>query len=305
MGIAWRAVVEHPLQEISESDLSGADRDDELESVVAWLESKASTTGGTERFFGAVVRQTLDEVLDGPRTGRWDFDQLEKTEKTYVGTKLEIIVRSALELERAFPMDLEIEGVPVDIKWSMQSVWQIPREAVGHVCLCVGGLAGMTRFQTGVVRCRLEYLNLGANRDGKKTLSSLGRAAMVALVLPAPIPSNFVTDMDPRVREEVMAQPNVQARVTRLFKLVPQTPIPRDAIRTVARTEGDPIRRTRADKSRADPLEGMRILSHKKSWQAEQLGYRPLSDGEFMAVTNKEFMSLPASLRDNKKPDWL
>jgi len=163
----------------------------------------------------------------------------------------------------------------------------------------------MTRFQVGVVRCRLEYLNSGANQDGKKTLSALGRASMVVLVPPAPIPSNFVTDMDPGIRAEVMGQPNIQTRVTRLFKLLPRTPIPREAIRTVARTEGDPIRRTRADRSRVDPLDGLRILSYTKSWQAEQLGYPPLLDGEFMAVTTQEFMSLPPALRGNKKPDWL
>lgn len=294
------------FHDIAAADLSGnAQRDAELDSVVGWLKIKASAKAGDEAFYGAALRKTLDEVLDGPRTGRWDFDQLEKTEKTYVGTKLEIVLRTALELERAFPMDLEIEGVPVDIKWSMVSVWQIPREAVGHVCLCVGGLVDMTQFQVGVIRCRPEYLNSGANQDGKRTLSAVGRAAMVVLVPPAPMPSNFVTDMDPRVRDEVMAQPNIQTRVTRLFKLLPGTPIPRDAIRTVARTEGDPIRRTRADTSRIDPLDGLRILSYTKSWQAEQLGYPPLADGEFMAVTNREFMSLPKALRGNKKPDWL
>lgn len=298
--------MESLFQDISEPDRSRNDgRDGELDAVVAWLESRASVKGGGEPFYGAALRKTLDEVLDGPRTGRWDFDQLEKTEKTYVGTKLEIVLRTALELDRAFPMDLEIEGVPVDIKWSMLSVWQIPREAVRQICLCVGGLADMSRFQVGVVRCRPEYLNPGANQDGKKTLSASGRAAMVALVPSTPIPSNFVTDMDPDVRAEVMAQPNIQTRVTRLFKLLPRTPIPRDAIRTVARTEGDPIRRTRADKSRVDPLDGLRILSYTKSWQAEQLGYPPLLDGEFMAVTTQEFMSLPPALRGNKKPDWV
>ena len=35
---------------------------------------------------GAAVRQAIDEVIDGGRTGRWCIDQLEKVEKTYIGT---------------------------------------------------------------------------------------------------------------------------------------------------------------------------------------------------------------------------
>src|SRR3954451_25044869 len=118
--------------------------DSELEQVVDWLMRR---TGDPVAFFGGVLRQSLDEVLDGPRTGRWDFAQLEKTEKTYVGTKVEIVLRTALGLERGAALDLDIEGVPVDIKWAMNSGWQIPREAVGHLCLCIGGLSSMTRFQ--------------------------------------------------------------------------------------------------------------------------------------------------------------
>jgi plasmid stabilization system protein ParE len=85
--------------------------------------------------FGNAIRQSIDEVLDGPRTGRWDFDQLEKTEKTYVGTKLEIVVRTALGLEPGPKLDLEVDGIDVDVKWGMNSGWQIPREAVDQLCL--------------------------------------------------------------------------------------------------------------------------------------------------------------------------
>lgn len=96
--------------------------------------------------FGRAIRQSIDEVLDGPRTGRWDFSQLEKTEKTYVGTKVEIVVRDALALERGPNLDLEIEGHDVDTKWAMNSAWQVPLEAVDELCLCIGGVAQMTHF---------------------------------------------------------------------------------------------------------------------------------------------------------------
>lgn len=214
-----------------------------------------------EDLFGRAIRQAIDEVLDGPRTGRWDLAQLEKTEKTYVGTKVEIVVREALGLDRGPKLDLEIDGHHIDTKWAMNSGWQIPREAIAELCLCIGGLAGVTRFQVGVVRCSEEHLNLGENRDRKRTLSAKGRAAMMHVVEPTAMLGNFVSDMDPGIRAEVMARPTIQNRITALFRLVPYQPIPRNAVGTVARTTGDPMRRLRADAWAGDPLGGMRILS--------------------------------------------
>jgi len=258
-----------------------ADADPGLEAVASWL---ASRTGDSAAFFGRVVRKSIDEVLDGPRTGRWDFDQLEKTEKTYVGTKLEIVARTELGVERAGFMDLEIEGFPVDIKWAMGSSWQIPREAVGELCLCAGGLKKMTQFQAGLVRCDAENLNPGSNRDGKKTLSAVGREAMRIIVSPTPIPPNFVAEMNPDVRREVMSEPTIQKRVTKLFQSLPRVAIPRNALRTVAQTEGDPMRRIRRDARAGDPLGGYEVLTKYDRDLIETLGYPALEKDEFMSV---------------------
>ena len=37
-----------------------------------------------------VLRDTLDQLYDGQHTGRWSYDQLHKTEKTHMGTLVEI-----------------------------------------------------------------------------------------------------------------------------------------------------------------------------------------------------------------------
>lgn len=248
--------------------------------------------------FGDAIRQSIDEVLDGPRTGRWDFAQLEKTEKTYVGTKLEIVVRTALGLERGTKLDLEIESEAVDVKWAMNSSWQIPLEAIDELCLCIGGLNNMTRFQVGVVRCAEVNLNAGENRDRKRTLSAAGRKAMRRLVEPTLIPSNFVAEMDTDVRSEVMGQRTIQARVAMLFRRLPYTPIPRGAVATVARTTGDPMRRVRADAGAGDPLEGMRVLSAKYGKKiVTALGYPPLEPDHFMSVPREALDALPPETR--------
>ena len=248
--------------------------------------------------FGRAIRQAIDEVLDGPRTGRCSLTELAKTEKTYVGTKVEIIVRTALGLEQGPILDLEIEGQPVDIKWAMNSVWQIPQEAIGQLCLCIGGLEDLSRFQVGLIRCDEERLNRGKNRDLKRTLSAAGRAEMRFLVPSSPLPVNFVEQMEHDLRIVIMAEPTIQTRVTRLFAAFPHTPIPRNAIATVARTPGDPMRRVRADAWGGDPLGGMVILSSKYGNKIiEALGYPRLDRDEFMSVRKSEIETLPESER--------
>ena len=264
------------------------------------VESKLRALAGRDpaKKFGQAVRQAIDEVLDGPRTGRCRLAELAKTEKTYVGTKVEIVVRTALDLEPGPILDLDIEGHPVDIKWAMNSVWQIPQEAVGQLCLCIGGLDGISRFQVGLIRCNEEWLNLGENRDRKRTLSAAGRSEMRFLVPSSPLPINFVEQMDHRLRIAVMSEPTIQTRVTRLFTLLPRTPIPRNAIATVARTTGDPLRRVRADAWAGNPLGDMKILSAKYGNPVvAALGYRPLERDEFMSVSKAELDALPNSKR--------
>ncbi len=248
--------------------------------------------------FGQAIRHAIDEVLDGPRTGRCRLAELAKTEKTYVGTKVEIVVRTSLGLERGPILDLEIEGHPVDIKWAMNSVWQIPQEAIGQLCLCIGGLEDLSRFQVGLVRCNEEWLNLGENRDRKRTLSAVGRSEMSLLVPSSPLPVNFVEQMDHEKRLAVMGEPTIQARVTRLFTLLPRTRIPRNAIATVARTTGDPMRRVRADSWAGNPLGEIKILSARYGNPVvEALGYPRLERDEFMSVPEAEIDALPDSKR--------
>ena len=42
-------------------------------------------------------RAAIDEVIDTARSGRFYFTELEKTEKTYLGTKFEILLRDWLK----------------------------------------------------------------------------------------------------------------------------------------------------------------------------------------------------------------
>jgi hypothetical protein len=215
-------------------------------------------------FFGGIVRQALDEVIDGPRTGRWALEQLSKTEQTYVGTKIEILIKAALELDSGVEQDAIIAGHEVDIKWSKTLQWMIGPENIGKLILGLGTNVGQTRFSVGVFRASPELLRVGANRDGKVSLSAQSlRAGIPWVVESAPLAQNFIASLPIKIRTAIFAEPSAQSRVRALITLVQDTPIPREAFLTVARNKFDPMRRLRQDTAKSDPLGGMRVLSAK------------------------------------------
>ena len=73
------------------------------------------------------LRDAIDQLLDGERTGRWDWYTLRKTEKTHMGTIVEIRLHNEFDFDDGEAMDYRIAGIDVDCKFS-QSVggWELP-----------------------------------------------------------------------------------------------------------------------------------------------------------------------------------
>ncbi|MGH9414869.1 MAG: NaeI family type II restriction endonuclease, partial [Terriglobales bacterium] len=125
--------------------------DSELDPPLAEV-IKALERPGLLDVVGRAVRKSFEEVIDGPRTGRYCIEQLEKTEKTYIGTKVEIVLRAELKLERGEKLDNLIAGHEVDTKFSIKTNWMIPREAVGQLCLLVTGSDNTSQCAAGLLR---------------------------------------------------------------------------------------------------------------------------------------------------------
>lgn len=193
--------------------------------------------------FGDLLRQAFDEVIDGARTGRYCLDQLEKTEKTYIGTKVEIIVRSEFGLGRGAALDNSVQGIEVDTKFSLSGGWMIPREAHGQICLLIAGNDQVGLFDVGLLRMTPSVLTSGANRDGKLSVSAAGKQLITWLVR-GRIPSNFLLEIPAEIREYILGQPSGMQRVNALFKSVTGKIIPRKVVEQVARQK-DPMRRAR------------------------------------------------------------
>jgi hypothetical protein len=279
--------------------------DQASEDVWSWLQDyprRAKEGLDLDATFSRAIRQAIDEVIDGSRTGRYRYEELESQEKAYIGTRIEIVVRTKFELEREGRLDTVIAGHPVDFKWSARGGWMIPTEAVGELCLLLKGDEVGGTFSVGLVRCEDEWLNPKPNKDGKRTLNKAGRAAIRWLVKDGHLPASFLSTLDEETREAVLAQPVGQARVREFFKRVMRQPVPREVIPTLAVQE-DPMRRVRRDRGGAS-LDGMKILSgHFKvsSNAAEQLGYEPLTKNDYMSVPISELRSLPPELQRELK----
>ncbi|MFE1894986.1 NaeI family type II restriction endonuclease [Streptomyces yangpuensis] len=148
-----------------------------------------------EKRFADLLRQSIDEVLDGQRTGRFDVKTLDKTEKTYLGTKVEIVARSAFGLGYGRAMDYEIAGHDVDAKFTGDRTWTIPKEAMGHLCLVMSANDHRGRFQVGLIRITDDVLRAGYNQDMKRGISAQGRQSIHWLVPDGTLPTNVLLSL--------------------------------------------------------------------------------------------------------------
>lgn len=196
---------------------------------------------------GRALRTAFDEVIDAPRTGRYSIDQLEKTEKTYIGTKVEILLRKALSLERGVVLDNLISGHEVDTKFTVAKNWMIPQEALGKLCMLVRADDAKSVCELGLLRITPDVLTNGKNRDGKKSISAFGKTK-IRWIINGPMPQNFMLDLAEPVRMKILNQPSGRMRIRALFTEVTGVLIPRDVIEQLAQ-QRDAVKRAREMKA--------------------------------------------------------
>jgi hypothetical protein len=196
---------------------------------------------------GRAIRKSFDEVIDGPRTGRYCLDQLEKTEKTYIGTKLEIILRDELSFERGRLLDNLIMGHEVDTKFTVAGDWMIPGEALNQLCFLLTGNDNNGTCAMGLLRMVPEVLRNGKNRDSKTSVSAWGKEQITWLVQGS-MPRNFMLDLSESARNAILSEPSGKRAIKALFLNATGKIIPRSVIEQVARQK-DSLRRAREVKS--------------------------------------------------------
>lgn len=252
------------------------------------LQTSVSDPDGIVGATAQLIRRAIDEVIDAPRTKRLVLSQCEKTEKTYLGTKVEILFREAIRQPKGEFLDLNLGGVDTDIKHSIGTAWMIPREAVGKPCVLISENETTARFNLGVIVCRPANLTAGGNRDQKLQISAFGREQALWLAKDQPYPRNIWQGFDQAHLSRIVTHRGGAARVAELFRHLQRTPIPRSAISAIA-AQLDPLKRVRANGGARDilRLEGIAILWGQKD--------RPLITALGLPqILSDEFISLSA-----------
>ena len=214
--------------------------DTSLARAVNWFHSQPRMV---ERF-GAAIRQSFDEVFDGQRTGRYSLTQLSKVEKTYIGTKVEIVIQAEFGLQRGNRMDYLVDGQDVDAKWSIKSRgWMIPTEAVGELCLCMTADDDRSTFSVGIVRADTANLRMSVNQDKKRRFNDEGIAAMAWLANPGKLAENLLLHLSEGTRSAILDYDlSGQQRVNHLFRRVHGKVVRREVVLTVAQQDDGPKR---------------------------------------------------------------
>lgn len=222
--------------------------------------------GGQELFeekLRSFFRSAIDEVIDTARTGRFFLADLEKTEKTYLGTKFEILLRDWLQVPKGVVLDLLIGGQEVDVKSTTggASGWMIPPEAIGQLCVLLRVNEVRSTCAVGLVRARPEYLRAGTNRDAKTSFSAAGRRHIWWLVLDFPYTPNFWSLVSPELRSQIMSPRGGTERISILFEHCLETPVSRVLISSIA-AQDDFMKRLRRNGGARDVLapKGIAIL---------------------------------------------
>ncbi len=274
--------------------------DPELDRVVERL-LNLDPTGAR---FAGVLRDTWDQLYDGQRTGRWSPEQLHKTEKTHMGTLVEINLQREFGFGDGAAMDYEIAGVDVDCKFSKSlGGWMLPVEAYEHhrLCLVVWADEHLRRWEAGVVRVmpRSDQVSseepddlLGStNRDLKRSLTAAGESRVRWLYNRPSLPENLLLHIDPEVRTRIFnplgtGSSSGQERVNMLFRLVQRRVVNRGSLVTVAQQQDSPKRARDARLPKHLGREGILVLGHQEADPliAADLGLPVPRKGDFVSA---------------------
>ena len=244
---------------------------------------------GWDRFLvdiPALLRQAIDEVIDAPRSRRFVVDDLEKTEKTYLGTKVEILLRNHLNFDRGRVLDVRVDEIEVDIKNTIKSNWMIPRESVGHPCILISTDEKRAKCSFGLVVIEKDILALGRNQDGKGSISAEGKKNVHWMIKDKDYPRNFWESVPPDSLKQMTKSRGGAERLALLFKLYQRVVVHRDVLLALAHQK-DAMKRLRKNGGARDRLakDGIALLSGKyNSTLITELGLPHCGMNDFISI---------------------
>lgn len=147
-----------------------------LAGLVDWFEDEDE---GCDHF-AWVLRESLDEILDSWRTGRWCYQQLRKAEKRAVGERMAVNLTHEYSISDGDELHWSIDGIEANCMFSVDfGGWEIPMEM--YLCDDHGELSGTAdhmallvwmndedaQWAAGVVQVRDDLLGFLADDSGQ------------------------------------------------------------------------------------------------------------------------------------------
>ena len=237
-----------------------ASEDPDLHTVAAWLRAR----DGDGSRVATALRAALDQVYDGRKTGRWDYTQLSKTEKTHIGTLVEIWLQREFDFEDGVDLDFQIAGHDVDCKWSRDLYsWEIPLEMYSDgpkIALLLWANEDTARWALGLLRITDDVLKpMGKQRDRKRTLSMEGRDRILWVYREMPMIENTLV-RHPEVAAKIATCRTGQKATDLLFRRLQRILINHATVETAAQ-QIDSSKRVRDARKKLRP-EGIVIFGH-------------------------------------------
>lgn len=222
-----------------------------------------------EKILGAV-----EFVVDPVTTGRTQLAQLDKVEKTFVGLKVEHVLRALLDAPKGIQRDLRLAGREVDVKNSVGKSWSwmIPPETYRQCDPCLLAAIDEARREVwlGLFVARPEYLRVGVNRDAKRSILADSYKHILWLLHAESLPRDPWAGIDMARFLELRKMEGGSERAASFFKDHLRRPIPRSVIQALLFDQRDPMKRLRAGGGAKD------ILKHQNIALVSGLYYRPL-----------------------------
>ncbi|WP_157073364.1 NaeI family type II restriction endonuclease [Kribbia dieselivorans] len=250
-----------PLQPVSGAAPPTRDEDPSLWAVHDEL-MRLDPTGSRTAF---AIREAFDQAYDGLRTGRWDYSQLMKTEKTHIGTLVEMWLQREFRFEDGRELDYRIAGEDVDAKWSRNLYeWEIPPEMYergNKIALVVWANEYTIRWALGLLRISESgLLPMGKQRDRKRRVNDEGRDSILWVHRDKVLIKNTLLHLPDDVVEEIRRSSSGQQAITTLFRHAQGELVDRAAV-VAAGQQIDSAKRVR-DARRTLAHEGIVIFGH-------------------------------------------
>lgn len=243
--------------------------------------------------FPSLLQDAIDFVLDPVRTARTAIRELDNVEKTFIGLKIEHVLRDYLDVPKGL-RDLHIDGIDVDIKNTVGATWMIPPETYRNEepCLLIAVADDDKKCWLGLMVARHDYLgSVEGNRDKKRSVVKKGLDSILWILSGVSLPRSRWAGVDMGRFRELRKLKGGNARASAFFRENLRRPVHRSIIQALLFDQSDYMKRIRGNGGARDILrkEGVALLSwtyHREILKL--LGLRDLTSEEFVAISGRD-----------------